>query len=149
MKLEGKRCAIEPFSIVQNQVKTSFDVRPLTEIFQGELSKRLSKKGLSIQESHPSMRGQDITVRGQFIQIDGGDRWLRWFSSFLAGKTVIEVKGKLFLGDTQVTDLYAKATQVWGVFLGGNSQRLLKICAKIAAKKVSKQIIKALKKAIE
>ena len=49
MELEGKRCAIEPFSIVQNQVKASFDVELLTEIFQGELSERLSKKGLSIQ----------------------------------------------------------------------------------------------------
>ena len=91
------------------------------------------------------MEGQEITVRGQFIRIDEGDRWLRWFSSFLAGKTVIEVEGKLFFGDIHVTDLYAKATQAWGVFLGGNSQELLKICARIAAKKVSKQIIKALR----
>ena len=144
MELEDRRCAIEPFSIAQAQIKTSFDVGFITDIFQGELPKRLSKKGLSIQESHPSMGGQEITVRGRFIRIDEGDRWLRWFSSFLAGKTVIEVKGKLFLQSIHARDLYAKATQVWGVF-GGNSQELLKICAKRAAKKVSNQIIKALR----
>lgn len=148
MELEGKRCAIEPFSIAQAQVKIGFDARIITDVFQKELSKRLSKKRLSIQKSHPSMGQQKITVRGQFIRIDEGDRWLRLSLPFLAGKAVIEVKGKLFFGDIHVTDLYSKAIQAIGA-LGGSSQGLLKICAKIAAKKVSKQIIKALKKAIE
>lgn len=127
MELEGKRCAIEPFSIAQAQVKIGFDARIITDVFQKELSKRLSKKRLSIQESHPGMGGQEITVRGQFIRIDGGDRCLRLSFPFLAGKAVIEVKGKLFLGDIHVRDLYAKAIQAIGG-LGGSSQGLLDLC---------------------
>lgn len=144
MELRDKTCAIERFSTAQALVKTGFDVGPVTDVFHSEIARHLSKQGLLIQESHPSLGQQDITVEGQFVLIDEGNRVLRYFLTGLAGNAVLEVEGKLFHEDIPVTDLYAKATQTAGIF-GGSSQKLLKICAAAAARQVSNQVLEALR----
>lgn len=144
MELKGRTCCIQSFSIDQAVVKTKHDSNEITNVFQEELTKHLGKAGLSIQEMGAGIGRPDITVQGQFVQIDEGSRWMRYFLTFLAGKAKVEVEGKLLLGDTPITDFYAKATQSAGLF-GGNAKGLLKLCARSAAKKASKSIINNLK----
>lgn len=144
MELKGRTCGIQSFSIDQAVVKTKQDSTEITNAFQEELTRHLGNAGLSIQEMGSGISRPDITVQGQFIQIDEGSRWMRYFLTFFAGKAVVEIEGKLLLGDTPITDFYAKATQSAGLF-GGSSKGLLKLCAKSAAKKASKSIIKDLK----
>jgi hypothetical protein len=135
-------CVVEPFATASATLKTSRDTAALASRFHGALSAELSKHGVTLQESHPSLGQPDFTVEGSFVLIDEGDRALRYFLSFLAGAAIVEVTGRLFQGDVPVAELHARSSQSLGVF-GGSPDRLLELCATAAARQVASQILEA------
>ena len=116
--------------------------------FHDTLMKELSKHGVALQESHPSLDQPDFTIEGAFVLIDEGDRALRYFLSFLAGAAVVEVKGRLFQGDFPVTELHARATQSVGVF-GGDPERMVRQCATAGGRQIVMQVLEALASRVE
>ena len=144
MELNGKRCGVEPFSITQARVKINFDANIIVNILQEELSRLLRKKRGLVELASPNKGQYDMRICGRFTQIDEGSRILRYLLTFFAGKTIVEVEGSFFIGDTHKEDLYAISKQAIGLF-GGNSQSLLMASTRIIARKLSKQILKALK----
>jgi predicted ATPase len=148
VELVGKICGIKPFLLDESRMNVDFDVRTVTRLFHETLAKVIFKKGLFVEEVGEGEHKQDITIRGRFVQIDKGNRFLRYFLnalSLLKGKAVLEVSAEVLVGDRRVACLQTKSTG-WNGFIGGGARGLLKYCAKTAAKKTGKQIIRALKK---
>jgi len=142
MEFEGKFCYLEPFSTVNTVVKAKFETSEISDVFDETLSKNLSKKRLAILKE---AGGAPVVVRGQVVSIDEGNQWLRYFLTFLAGKTVFEVEGEVLVNGAKVADLHAVKKRGIGVF-GGSSKGLLITNTKAAAKSVASQIVSAIKK---
>jgi hypothetical protein len=143
MQQIGPTCAIEPFSSAHTALKTQTDPGSITAVFYQELARNLARQGLQIQESHPSLEPQAYSIEGAFVRIDEGNRFLRYFLTWVAGAAVVEVEGWLFQGDVPVRELYSKVSLGVGVF-GGSTQKLLKRCALNAAKQISNQVAKVI-----
>ena len=144
MELEGRTCAVEPFSTARAAVKAKFDVGPIVEAFHEQLGNHLGQSGILLQETHPSMGQPEITIEGQFVLIDEGSRAMRYFMTGLAGSAVVEVEGCLFHGEIPVTDLHAQVKQTAGVF-GGSAEKLLRHCVAGVAQQVYNQVVAALR----
>ena len=143
MELQGRTCAIEPFSTAQAVIKAKFDTAPIEGAFNRQLVDRLSGKGLLVQEIHPGLGQADVTIEGQFVLIDEGNRAQRYFLTGLAGSAALEVEGRLFFGDVPVTELHARVNRTAG-FFGGGAQQLLQTAAVAAARQIADLVIAAL-----
>lgn len=141
MEYKGKPCVVEAWDASGAEVKAHFDVSVVTTEFQMVLTNQLTKKGIAVEQTSPNAQ---VVVRGRFVRIDEGNRFLRYLLPFLAGKAVVKVEGELIVNGRQAASLSATAKESWGLF-GGGSKGLLKLCAKSCAKKVAKQVLAGLK----
>jgi hypothetical protein len=142
MDYTGKTCSIPAWDASGAEVKASFDTAGILAEYQTSLVNQLTKEGLVVSSGSD---GNPIVVKGKFVRIDEGNRWLRYFLTLLAGHAVIEMEGELLVDGRHAADLNATAKQAGGLF-GGASDLLLKSCAKQCAKQVSKQVVSSLKK---
>jgi len=135
------RCAVHPWDVSRAEVNVSFDMAPVTVEFHSVLYAQLSKGGLSVVQGGSDSR---LVIRGRFVRIDQGSRIERYILTFLAGKAVVEVAGELIMDGREIQRLHATKGRSWGLF-GGNSEDLLKQCARSCAENVAKEILLALK----
>ena len=142
MNYSGTRCLVERFSTSGMETNASFDTSEIVGILQAALEKQLAKKGLIVGEERSK---NEVVVKGRFVRIDEGDRFLRYFLTFLAGKATVEVDGELFYGGRKVIGLHAAAKRSAGLF-GGNSKSLVSGCATSCGQKIAKQVIASLDK---
>jgi hypothetical protein len=142
MGFEGKSLYFQPFSTTNTVVKAKFDTSEITDFFQETLRHQLEKKGLVISKGEGEAQ---IMIRGQVVTVDEGNRWLRYFLTFLGGKTVFEVEGEVLINSVPAGEVHSAKKSGIGVF-GGNSEGLLKANAKAAAKDITGQVIKLLKR---
>ena len=142
MDFERKSCYLQPFSTENTVVKAKFETTDITNLFQETLKQRLEKKGLSMQQSDA---GVQIVLRGRVVNIDEGNRWLRYLLTFLGGKTVFEAEGEIIINGVTSGEFHSIKKSGIGVF-GGSSQGLLKVNAKAAAKEITNQVVNTLKK---
>ena len=111
--------------------------------FQQCLVNQLAKNGVPLAQRSPD---SEVIVRGKYVRIDAGNQLLRYMLTLVAGKAAVQVEGELFIKGKGTARLSATAKQGWGLF-GGNSQSLLKKCAKTCANTVAKQVLLGLKQA--
>jgi hypothetical protein len=142
MQATGPTCAIEQFSLAHTALNTRYDAATIAAAFVQELTNSLARQGFQIQESHPSLETQTFSIEGAFVRIDEGNRFLRYFLTWVAGSAMVEVEGWLFRAGVPLCELYTKASLGAGVF-GGSPQGLLKRCAQNAAKQIARQVITA------
>ncbi len=142
MGFEGRSFRLQPFSIANTVVKAKFDASEITNHFQETLNSQLEKSGLA---THQGQGEPQIVVRGQVVTVDEGNRWLRYFLTFLGGKTVFEVEGEVLVNGVPAGEVHSVKKSGIGIF-GGNSKSLLKGNARAAAKDISHQVIKTLKR---
>jgi hypothetical protein len=142
MKYKGKPCVMEVWDTSQAVVKTPFGITVITAEFQEGLNRQLMKKGIPLEQKNPD---SEVFVRGKYVRVDAGNRFLRYFLTFFAGKAAVEVEGELIVQGNRKASLHAKAKQGWGLF-GGNSESLLRGCAKTCAKRIAKQVASSLKR---
>jgi hypothetical protein len=143
MKYKGKPCVVEVWDTSQAVVKAPFGITVITAEFQEGLNRQLMKKGIPLEQKNPD---SEVFARGKYVRVDAGNRLLRYILSLLAGQAVIEVEGELIVKGEPKASLHAKAKQGWGLF-GGNSESLLKGCAKTCARRIAKQVASSLKRA--
>lgn len=142
MDFEGKSFRLQPFSTVNTVVKAKFDTSEITNLFQESLNHHLEKKGLVIYQGQGEAQ---IMIRGQVVTVDEGNRWLRYFLTFLGGKTVFEAEGEVLINGVSAGEVHSVKKSGIGLF-GGNSIGLLKTNAKAVAKDITGQVIKVLKR---
>jgi hypothetical protein len=141
MDYQGKVCCLTPFSTANTVVKAKFDTSEITNLFQETLNSQLQKKGLTLQQEE---MGAQILIRGKIVNVDEGNRWLRYFLTFLGGKTVFEAEGEIVIDGVPSGELHSMKKSGIGVF-GGSPQGLLKANAKSAAKDITSQVFKTFK----
>lgn len=142
MGFEGKFFRLQPFSTANTVVKAKFDTSEITNHFQETLNSQLEKNGLTIYQGQGEAQ---IMIRGQVVTVNEGNRWLRYFLTFLGGKTVFEAEGEVLVNGVPAGEVHSVKKSGIGIF-GGNSKNLLKSNAKSAAKDITGQVIKALKR---
>jgi len=142
MDIKGMTCSLEPFSKANTVVKAKFDVSEITDLFQSSLNSQLEKEGIAVRKEET---GAQILIRGQIVNVDEGNRWLRYFLTFLGGKTVFEAEGQIIINGVPSGELHTVKKSGVGLF-GGSSQNLLKSNARSAAKDLADQAIKTIKK---
>jgi hypothetical protein len=141
MDLEGKSFRLESFSTANAVVKTKLDASELANLFHETLNSQLEKKGLAIDKGGG---GAQIVIRGQVVKIDEGNRWLRYFLTFLGGKTVFEVEGQVLINGLVAGELHSAKKSGAGLF-GGSPSNLLRNNARSAARDITGQVMKAIK----
>lgn len=142
MGFEGRSFRLEPFLTANTVVKAKFDTSEITDHFQETLNGQLAKHGLAAYQGQGEPQ---VLIRGKVVTVDEGNRWLRYFLTFLGGKTVFEVEGEVVVGGVPVSEVHSVKKSGMGVF-GGNAEGLLRGNAGAAAKDISGQIIKTLKR---
>jgi hypothetical protein len=143
MSYQGKPCVVEVWDAKQAVIKASFDLTPITTEFQQCLVNQLTKNGVPLAQQSPD---SEVIVRGKYVRIDEGSQFLRYMLTFIAGKAIVQVEGELFVKGKGTARLSATAKRGWGLF-GGNSQSLLKGCAKTCANTIARQVMSGLKQA--
>jgi len=142
MDFERRPFRLQAFSTANTVVKAKFDTSEIINLFHETLNSQLEKKGLA---QHKGESGAQIIIRGNVVSVDEGNRWLRYFLTFLGGKTVFEVEGEVLVNGVPAGELHSVKKSGIGVF-GGNSQGLLKNNARAAAKDITGQVIQVLRK---
>ena len=136
MLAKDKSIQVKKFNTTNAAVKAKFNITGVADILDAELKNRLTKQGYSVSEKGA------ITIQGEFVMINEGSRFLRWFiGPFGAGATKLEVEGKILEGNKELQNFNLKQ-KGYGGFGGGNSENLLKGSAKTIAKKVVKLLEK-------
>ena len=137
MNYRGSKCVVERFNTLGAQIKTSFDTSEIVSELHITLEKQLAKQGLILGQG--SMENE-VVVKGRFVRIDEGDRLLRYFLTFLAGKAAVEVEGELFYRGRKVAALHAVEKRSAGLF-GGSSKGLVRLCANSCGQRIVKQVV--------
>jgi hypothetical protein len=143
MNYQPKLCAVDLWDASQAQIKASFSVVPIEAEFQQCLYNELAKRGISPVQRTPDSA---VILTGRYIRIDEGSRLQRYFATFLAGQAAVEVEGGLWVNGKGTWKLSTIARQSWGMF-GGDSQSLLKTCARKCAETIAQQVLLGLKQA--
>ncbi len=129
---KDKSIQVSKFGTKNTAIKTKFSVDPIVATMEQELKKRLSKQGYSVAPSG------SVTIQGNFVMINEGSRFLRWFiGPFGAGTTKLEVEGKITEKGKELKSFNLKQ-KGYGGFGGGNSQQLLLGSTRGIAKKIVK-----------
>ena len=75
------------------------------------------------------------------VHVDEGNRFLRYFLTLFAGKTVLEIQGE-YQSSSGVRAPIREKHKGMGGFVGGSAINLLKGSGRILAGKVAKKILK-------
>lgn len=120
-------------------IEAAFDVSPAMEQIAIGFAKKLGKKyDVQIVSAVPA-EGPYALVR--LVNVDEGNRFLRYFLTLFAGKTVLEVEGTT-RSITAKTTPYAHKHKGTGGIGGGSGISLLKASGMYLGKKIAKQVLK-------
>lgn len=123
-------------------IDADFKVDPVLEAFALAFAKRLKKK-YNVQLGRPA-DGEIPCAQVRVVSIVAGNRFLRYFLTFIAGKTCFEITGVVRGTAGKASEFTYRHKTGVGVF-GGNSLSLLKMDAAITANRVAKLVIKNMK----
>jgi uncharacterized lipoprotein YajG len=129
---KDKTIKVSKFGTQNTAVKTKFPVDSIVVSLEQELKNRLTKQGYSVAP------GGTVAVQGEFVMIDEGSRFLRWFiGPFGVGATKLEVEGTVTENGKELKSFNLKQ-KGYGGLGGGNSQQLLTGSTRTIAKKIVK-----------
>ncbi len=132
MIAKDKTIKVSQFGTKNTAVKAKFPVDSIVVSMEQELKNRLTKQGYSVAP------GGTVAVQGEFVMIDEGSRFLRWFiGPFGVGATKLEVEGTITENGKELKSFNLKQ-KGYGGFGGGNSQQLLTGSTRTMAKKIVK-----------
>jgi hypothetical protein len=120
-------------------VSEAFDVLPVMEALAQAFAKKMrSRYDVQIVSKAPESAPSAVI---RLARIDEGNQFLRYFLTFLAGKTVLEVTGNVrSASGTQVT-IHETHKGMAGL-MGGSSKSLIKASAKYLGTKIAKKALK-------
>jgi len=120
-------------------LKGEFSTQAALNSFVAGLATALKKK-YNVRLDAPAPGSPNVMAN--VIQMDGGNRFLRYMLTFFGGKTVLEIEGEVTgpLGQTQAF-LFTHKGAV-GLF-GGSADSHFKISAAVIAKKAAKLLLKS------
>jgi hypothetical protein len=134
---------LPPFYLVFNTmgaaIEASFDVSPALDALAEGFAKQLKKK-FDVQIVPQPPAGAPYAVV-RLVHVDEGNRFLRYFLTLFAGKTVLEVDGEVLSVSGQREQFYEKHKGMGGIF-GGAAINLLKMSGKYLGKKIAKKALK-------
>jgi hypothetical protein len=120
-------------------INTSFDVSPALQSLADNFAKKLRKR-FDVQivaQAPPDAPSAYIRL----VHIDEGNRFLRYFLTFFAGKTVFDIEGQVN-SLTRGQQYFHERHKGTAGLLGGGALALLKVSAKILGTKIAKKILK-------
>lgn len=117
----------------------SFDVSPALQSLADAFAKKLRKRyDVQIVEQVPP-DAPSATIR--LLQIDEGNRFLRYLLTFLAGKTNFEIEGRIN-NQSSGQQFFHESHKGTAGLLGGSALALLKASGKALGTKVAKKLLK-------
>ena len=123
-------------------VKADFDVAPVLEALVTAFAKTLKKRyNVSLG---PARANGGPSALVSVVSIDQGNRFLRYFLTFFAGGTCLEVTGAVTGRDGRQVPIRFRHRCTAGLF-GGSGLKLLKLDAAYVGKKVAKAVLNAAK----
>ncbi len=138
MELKSKSLSVRNFDTSNTAIKAKFATDSVIEHFHTNLKEFIEKEGAETSAAEHT----DLAIEGDFIMIDEGNRFLRWFvGPFGLGAARIEIEGTIKKDGGEGEKFFFKR-KGYGGFGGGKSENLLKNCAKA----LSKDIVKFMKK---
>jgi hypothetical protein len=137
MNYQPKYCAVDIWDASQALVKASFNIVTIQTEFQTYLYSELTKRGISPVQRTPEAA---MILYGRYVRIDEGDRAMRYIATFIAGQAAVEVEGGLWVNGKGTWRVATIAREGWGLF-GGDSQDLLKKCARKCAENIAGQVL--------
>lgn len=143
-------CVVEAFSTDGAVVTGNCTSREAATKLRDELIRRLKSQGVDGVAGAGSAGSEAARIRGQFVTIDEGSRWVRYFFGFLgAGKAVVEVEAELQCGDGPSHRLHGYRKQgrnflSLGLF-GGNSGNIVNVAVQKLAKGLAADVARVMK----
>lgn len=142
---QNDRDVVEEWGFNGAAVKAAFSEGPaiIAAEFHRSLTEALAEAGLPLYNADS---GKQIKITGCFIQIDEGNKFLRYLVPWLAGKARVEVEGSLMINGVGAAYLYAKEEKgfVFSVF-GGENKILLMESAEKCGRRIAEQATAALR----
>ena len=124
---------LQGFDGAGGAIKLSSPIEDVLNTFREAFNKEWAKRSVKLQTSEP------IIVEGNFVRIDEGSRWMRYWLTFFAGHAVVEVEGHATMNGQRIADFHYVEKSGWGLF-GGDSKSLVKLCAGGAARKMARAV---------
>lgn len=120
-------------------VNASFDASPVMDAFAEAFAKKVRRRYDVQIVTAPPDASPCAFIR--LVRIDEGNRFLRYFLTFFAGKTVLELEGEVRSASGVQQSIHETHKGTAGL-LGGGSLGLLKLSAKHLGTKVAKKTLK-------
>jgi NAD+--asparagine ADP-ribosyltransferase len=134
MLSKEKPIYIKNFDKENAAVKSKGSIDEVISSFQEEIKKRLEKAGYSLNDNPDGA----VVIEGDFIKINEGNRFLRWFiGPFGVGAAKVEIEGVIRDGEKKISDFYLKGKGRGGLY-GGKGANMLNAAAKGVAKNLAK-----------
>lgn len=112
---------IVPFSVRESAFKcTVFSPNELTQELRGETVRYCRELGFQVVDGEA-----DYRIEGEFVQVNQGNRALRYLFAGLLGYSKLEVLGEIAGGDQEARPFRFKQVKAFGR-MGGDSKVLLK-----------------------
>jgi len=120
-------------------INASFDASPVLQSLADAFAKKLRKRYdvQIVQQAPPD--APSATIR--LVQVDEGNRFLRYFLTFFAGKTILEIEGRTTNQTSGQQFFHETHKGITGV-IGGSALGLLKVSGKALGTKVAKKLLK-------
>lgn len=136
MILQGKPFIVKKLSTENAAVKIKFDKQEIVDNMYDETKNMLTKLGKTMVEDE----NQGITVEGDFVMINEGNRWLRYLIGPMGvGCAKLEVEGTIKERDNVIKNFHFQEKGYGGIG-GGASKVLLKHCVRKMVKKMKNEI---------
>ncbi|MDB5324330.1 MAG: hypothetical protein JWN40_5961 [Phycisphaerales bacterium] len=121
-------------------VNAQFDVSPVMDALAESFAKKLRKRyDVQIVAAAPDASSPSVFIR--LVRIDEGNRFLRYFLTLFAGKTVLELEGEVQSASGKQMSIHETHKGTAG-FLGGGAINLLKASGKYLGTKIAKKALK-------
>jgi len=119
----------------------AFPISAICEAFHKQLRSEWAKRARKLTLTQP------VTITGNFVRVDQGNRFLRYMLLSLVGNPAVEVEGHFALGDRTLGDFHLRRTHMFRGFgfFGGNSKGMTRFCAENAASDIVKMIVSKLR----
>ena len=121
------------------EVNASFDITPVINALAAAFAKKVRKQ-YDVQIVAKAPEGSSCAVI-RIAQIDEGNRFLRYFLSLLAGKTVLKITGHV-RGASGKETLFQETHKGAIGIAGGAGINLLKTSAKVLGARIGKKALK-------
>jgi hypothetical protein len=123
-------------------VKAEFDPSPVMDTLAEGFAKKIRKRfDVQIVQAPPPPPDASPCVVLRLVRLDEGNRLLRYFLTFFAGGTVLELQGDVRSASGKQQSIRERHKGRAGLF-GGDSINLLKASAKYLGTKIAKKAMK-------